>query len=74
MTQALNIVWFKRDLRIEDHQPLAAAAQAGRVLPLYIVEPELWAQPDASARQWAFASECLRDLQKALAALGLSMK
>ena len=70
MTQPLNIVWFKRDLRIEDHQPLAAAAQAGRVLPLYIVEPELWAQPDASARQWAFAAECLCDLQKALAALG----
>ncbi len=70
MTQPLNIVWFKRDLRVEDHQPLAAAAQAGQVLPLYIVEPELWTQPDVSARQWAFAAECLRDLQMALAALG----
>ena len=43
----LNIVWFKRDLRIADHRPLAAAARAGAVLPLYIAEPELWAQSDA---------------------------
>ncbi len=70
MTQPLNIVWFKRDLRIADHRPLFEAAQLGPVLPLYIVEPELWAQPDASARQWAFAAESLRELQKALADLG----
>ena len=70
MSQPLNIVWFKRDLRIEDHRPLAMAALAGPALPLYIVEPDLWAQPDASARQWAFAAECLGDLQQALAALG----
>jgi deoxyribodipyrimidine photo-lyase len=70
MKQPLNIVWLKRDLRIEDHQPLVLAAQAGPVLPLYIVEPELWAQPDASARQWAFAAECLIELQRDLARLG----
>ena len=38
---ALQIVWFKRDLRIVDHRPLAAAAERGLVLPLYVVEPEL---------------------------------
>ena len=70
MTRPLNIVWFKRDLRIDDHRPLAMAAQAGSVLPLYIVEPELWAQPDVSARQWAFAAECLDHLQHSLATLG----
>jgi deoxyribodipyrimidine photo-lyase len=70
MTRPLNIVWFKRDLRIDDHRPLAIAAQAGTVLPLYIVEPELWAQPDVSARQWAFAAECLDYLQHSLATLG----
>ena len=70
----LNIVWFKRDLRIADNAALALAAQAaatsGPVLPLYIVEPGLWAQPDVSARQWSFAAECLRELQQALAGLG----
>ena len=70
MTQPLNIVWFKRDLRVADHRPLAEAAKLGPVLPLYIVEPDLWAQPDASGRQWAFAVESLTELQSALAALG----
>lgn len=75
MKQPLNIVWFKRDLRVADHRPLAQAAQAalagtGPVLPLYIVEPHLWAQPDMSARQWAFAAESLGALQAALAELG----
>lgn len=70
MRRPLNIVWFKRDLRLADHRPLAAAAAAGSVLPLYIAEPALWAQSDASARQWAFAAESLGELQAGLAALG----
>lgn len=69
-----TILWFKRDLRITDHPALAAAAAAGQpVLPLYIVEPELWQQPEASGRQWAFLCEALRDLEEALAGLGLSL-
>jgi len=70
MTAPLNIVWFKRDLRLADHRPLTLAAEAGPVLPLYIVEPALWQQPDAAARQWDFAAECLTELQNDLAALG----
>lgn len=66
----LSLVWFKRDLRVVDHPALALAAAQGPVLPLYIVEPELWAQPDASARQWDFVAECLGDLRADLAALG----
>ncbi len=70
MKQPLNIVWFKRDLRIADHRPLAEAFKLGPVLPLYIVEPDLWVQPDASARQWSFVAESLAELQTALAVLG----
>lgn len=70
MTEPVNLVWFKRDLRVVDHRPLAAAATRGSVLPLYIAEPQLWAQPDASARQWEFAAECLHELHDALIALG----
>ncbi len=73
MELPLNIVWYKRDLRIADHKPLAVAAKAGAVLPLYIAEPELWAQPDVSARQWEFAAECLAELQADLTALGQPM-
>ncbi|MCR9067287.1 MAG: deoxyribodipyrimidine photo-lyase [Rhodobacteraceae bacterium] len=66
-----TILWFKRDLRIADHPALAhAAALGGRILPLYIAEPALWAQPDAAARHWAFIAECLEDLRDALATLG----
>ena len=67
---ALQIVWFKRDLRIVDHQPLEAAAERGLVLPLYVVEPELWQQPDASERQWMFCRESLLELRQALADRG----
>ena len=66
---ALQIVWFKRDLRIVDHRPLAAAVERGLVLPLYVVEPELWRQPDASERQWMFCRESLLELRQALACL-----
>ena len=66
----LQIVWFKRDLRVVDHRPLLEASQRGVVLPLYVAEPELWRQPDASDRQWQFCREALLDLRDGLAALG----
>jgi len=66
----LQLVWFKRDLRWVDHQPLIQALERGPVLPLYIVEPDFWRQPDASGRQWAFCREALIDLREGLAALG----
>lgn len=58
-----GIVWFKRDLRIEDHAALTRCAELGRVLPLYIIEPELWAEPDVSGRQWAFLRDSLVELR-----------
>lgn len=69
------LVWFKRDLRIHDHGALMRAAEicagsGGTVLPLYIVEPDYWALPDTSARQWAFTAEALHDLRGALAGIG----
>ena len=64
------LIWFKRDLRIQDHPALALGAALGRVLPLYIVEPDLWAQPDLSARQWDFIAESLGQLRSDLAARG----
>ena len=67
---SLQIVWFKRDLRVDDHRPLLEAAARGPVLPLYVVEPELWQQPDASERQWLFCRESLHELRQALGALG----
>ncbi|MEO1252416.1 MAG: deoxyribodipyrimidine photo-lyase [Pseudomonadota bacterium] len=65
-----QIVWFKRDLRIEDHRALGEAAQRGPVLPLFVAEPELWAGPDMSGRHWAFVRECIASLREDLASLG----
>jgi deoxyribodipyrimidine photo-lyase len=70
MKTPLSIVWFKKDLRIHDHRPLARAVTQGSCLPLYIVEPELWSQKDHSARQWNFARECLMSLHDDLARCG----
>ena len=67
---ALQLVWFKRDLRVEDHRPLIHALAHGDVLPLYIVEPDFWLQQDASGRQWEFCREALLDLRQVTAALG----
>ncbi|MEL6414203.1 MAG: deoxyribodipyrimidine photo-lyase, partial [Pseudomonadota bacterium] len=69
-SRPIQIVWFKRDLRVHDHRALVMAARQGPVLPLFIAEPELWQQPDYSARQWAFVEESLTELRTELAALG----
>ena len=66
----MQVVWFKRDLRAQDHAALAAAAQIGPVLPLYVAEPALWQQADMSARHWAFVCETIAELQDDLGALG----
>jgi deoxyribodipyrimidine photo-lyase len=65
MTNAkINIVWFKRDLRIHDHAPLYEAAQAGfPVLPIYVVELDYWQKKFASRRHWHFIHECLIELR-----------
>ncbi|CAN8138831.1 Deoxyribodipyrimidine photo-lyase [uncultured Thiomicrorhabdus sp.] len=61
------ILWFKRDLRLVDHAALWQALelceqQQAELLPLYVLEAEYWQQADASARQWRFIADCLRDL------------
>jgi deoxyribodipyrimidine photo-lyase len=67
------ICWFKRDLRVQDHPALARAVRLGPVIPLYIVEPEMWAQGDASGRHYAVLCEALESLRDELAALGLPL-
>lgn len=66
----MQIIWFKRDLRIHHHIALTQAARMGPVLPLYILEPELWQQPDMSERHYLFLRDSLRELYQALRNLG----
>ncbi|MET3108500.1 deoxyribodipyrimidine photo-lyase [Oxalobacteraceae bacterium GrIS 1.18] len=67
---SVRLVWFKRDLRTQDHAALARAAQLGPVLCLYIIEPSVWQSPDSSQRQFIFLRQCLRDLYRQLQSLG----
>ncbi|MCU0886430.1 MAG: deoxyribodipyrimidine photo-lyase [Rubritepida sp.] len=67
----IEVVWFKRDLRVADHAALTAAR--GRVVCLHVVEPGYWAGEDASPRQWRFQRGALLDLRQALGALGLPL-
>ncbi|MEM1086183.1 MAG: FAD-binding domain-containing protein [Pseudomonadota bacterium] len=71
----LHVVWFKRDLRVHDHRALALALEAcsregGRILPLYVFEPDYWALQEHSGRQFEFIRESLRDLDQALSERG----
>jgi deoxyribodipyrimidine photo-lyase len=63
---APSVVWFKRDLRTVDHRPLVEAAARGPVIPLLVVEPPFWVEPDAGWRHYAFMGECALELDAAL--------
>lgn len=69
MSRAL--VWFRRDLRLDDHPALQAALKAGHApVPVYIHVPEEeapWA-PGAASHAWLDRS--LRALRDALRAIG----
>lgn len=49
-----TIVWFRRDLRVEDNPALLAASRAGRVLPVFVWSPEEEGQfyPGRVSRWW----------------------
>ncbi|WP_297811592.1 deoxyribodipyrimidine photo-lyase [uncultured Methylophaga sp.] len=65
--QAINIVWLKRDLRLQDHAPLAAACRSDLpTLLLYVVEPMLLDDPHYSLRHWRFIWQSLQDMQQKL--------
>ncbi len=70
----MQIVWFKRDLRLFDNPALYGACQTGdKVLPLYIIEPGLWRQADMSRRHYLFLRDCLTDLNHDLSKAGQSL-
>lgn len=61
------VLWFKRDLRLSDHPPLAAAVQSGYpVLLAYWFEPSATAASPVETRHFRFIWESLQDLQAQL--------
>ena len=62
----MNVVWFKRDLRIDDHEPLVRAANAGPCALLYIHEPSILAGADTDAIHVHGFDAALADLEREL--------
>ena len=70
LRQEINIVWFKRDLRFTDHEPLYLAQQKNLpILFIYFFEPTLMSYDDSDTRHWRFVYESLQDMQSKLKAL-----
>ena len=60
----IHIVWFKRDLRFTDHEPLYRALESDiPVLLVYFFEPSMMAFPDSDLRHWRFVHESLMEMQ-----------
>ena len=68
-----NLFWFKKDLRTFDNEALNEALKSGNVIPIYVVETDLWKLPDHSSRQWEFVRESLIDLKNSLNDIGLKL-
>jgi hypothetical protein len=66
----MQVLWFKRDLRLSDHLPLFEAMRNakhhGLVLPLYIHEPSQIADAHTARQHQLFVHECLDDLKQQL--------
>ncbi|RKR05523.1 deoxyribodipyrimidine photo-lyase family protein (cryptochrome) [Flavobacterium sp. 90] len=70
----INIIWFKRDLRFTDHEPLFMAQQENiPLLLVYIFEPSIMAHDDSDVRHWRFVYESLKEMQSKLKAIGAQL-
>jgi deoxyribodipyrimidine photo-lyase len=62
----LTILWFRRDLRLDDHPALRQACQLGPVLPVFVLDPALLHHPETGVARVAFLLACLRALDRDL--------
>ncbi len=67
------LVWFKRDLRLSDHAPLAQAADIEASVGLFIIEPAWLASPECASAHVAFVLDSLTQLRAQLHARGLPL-
>ncbi|UDF02371.1 deoxyribodipyrimidine photo-lyase [Asticcacaulis sp. AND118] len=69
MTQS-TLLWFRSDLRLQDHEGVAAALRSGRpVIPVYIHDEDIGQRPLGAASKW-WLDRSLRALDKSLRAHG----
>jgi deoxyribodipyrimidine photo-lyase len=66
--------WIKRDLRLSDNPALSSAlAASGAVIPVLVVEPSVWAAPDASWFHWRALREAAIALREDLRRRGAEL-
>ena len=73
--EAINIVWLKRDLRLQDHEPLHKAEQAAiPYIIIYLFEPDIIQYPDTSLRHLQFVYHSIKSLDKRLESYNRSVE
>jgi deoxyribodipyrimidine photo-lyase len=65
-----TIVWFRRDLRVFDHPPLARAARRGLVIPVFVFDRALLHHPETGPARVEFLLGALAALDADLRQLG----
>ena len=66
----MQLIWFKKDLRVKDHQPLFEATKCGPCLCVYIYEPEIIESAEYHSSHHDFLNQSLRSLDESLRQLG----
>lgn len=68
-----QLVWLRTDLRLRDNTALAAAAERGPVIAVFLLSPEQWREHDDAACKVDFWLRNLGELQTGLDALNIPL-
>lgn len=73
MSTAYQLIWFRQDLRIQDHAALWHATQAGPTIAVVILSPEQWQLHDDAPIKTEFYLRQLQSLKDELASLNIPL-
>ena len=68
-----SLVWFKKDLRVTDHEPLLRATSHGQCIGLFIIEADWLTSDEFSSKQLQFLQDCLEELKNNLTKLNIPL-
>ena len=72
----VHVILFRRDLRVQDHEPLHRVSQLHgqttpvQLIPLYVYDPLLLRHETSSTAHHLFIGDCLEELSRNLESLG----
>ncbi|MFW0757248.1 deoxyribodipyrimidine photo-lyase [Pseudomonas sp. H11T01] len=69
----MQLIWLRSDLRVHDNTALAAAAERGPTVAVYLLSPEQWQAHDDAACKVDFWLRNLRELSKTLGELNIPL-